>query len=681
MPRLAVALLALCHLGSGATFSLEQVLSAPFPSELTAAPGGGAVAWVLNERGARNVWYAAAPDFKGVRLTAYTKDDGQDIGQPAIAPNGRQVVYVRGGDFDNPGTADPNPASDPAGVEQAVWIVAPGQPPRRIAAGNSPAISPKGDRVAFLRAGQVWTAALDAALVNGSAQLIHTRAGVTAEDLTWSPDGSKLAFVSNRGNHALIAVYDWAAQSISYMDPSVDSDSSPVWSPDGSRIAFIRELQGGEPWSIRVAKVADGSGHRIWSADKGPGSAFHRVEALKQLCWCAGDRIVFPWEKDGWAHLYSVAAEGGAVAALTPGDFEVDHVAFPAGGAEILFSSNQGDIDRRHLWRVGANAGPPRPVTSGEGLEWRPVAAGGGVAFLHSDAKRPARAAILIGGAERDLAPAAVPSDFPAESLVVPRQVIYSSSDGMTIHGQLFLPADPRPGEKRPALVFMHGGPRRQMLLGWHYMDYYNNAYGMNQYLANHGYVVLSINYRSGIGYGHDFREAKNYGAAGASEFHDVEGAGLYLRGRPEVDGARIGLWGGSYGGYLTALGLARASDLFKAGVDFHGVHDWNIERPSRPPLAGTAAAAAIREDAAHVAFEASPLAAIRTWRSPVLLIHGDDDRNVAFSQTMDLVAALRAQGTDFEQLILPDEIHGFLRFESWIKAYAAEVDFFKRSL
>ena len=119
------------------------------------------------------------------------------------------------------------------------------------------------------------------------------------------------------------------------------------------------------------------------------------------------------------------------------------------------------------------------------------------------------------------------------------------------------------------------------MLLGWHYMDYYNNSYAMNQYLASLGYIVLSVNYRSGIGYGLDFREALNYGATGASEFNDVLGAGLYLRSRPDVDPKRIGLWGGSYGGYLTALGLARASNLFAVGVDFHGVHDWSAELTS----------------------------------------------------------------------------------------------------
>ena len=97
------------------TFTLEQVLSAPFPYELTAAPGGGKVAWLLNERGARNVWMASAPDFKGVRLTSYTKDDGQDVGQLCWTPDGKAVIYVRGGDLEFLGRPDPNPAGGPRG--------------------------------------------------------------------------------------------------------------------------------------------------------------------------------------------------------------------------------------------------------------------------------------------------------------------------------------------------------------------------------------------------------------------------------------------------------------------------------------------------------------------------------------------------------------------------------------
>src|SRR5258708_13778286 len=96
----------------------------------------------------------------------------------------------------------------------------------------------------------------------------------------------------------------------------------------------------------------------------------------------------------------------------------------------------------------------------------------------------------------------------------------------------------------------------------------------MNQYLAGKGYVVLSVNYRRGIGYGLNFREALNYGNSGGSEYNDVMGAGLYMASRADVDPKRIGVWGGSYGGYLTAMALARASNMFAARVDMHGVPD-----------------------------------------------------------------------------------------------------------
>ena len=199
----------------------------------------------------------------------------------------------------------------------------------------------------------------------------------------------------------------------------------------------------------------------------------------------------------------------------------------------------------------------------------------------------------------------------------------------------------------------------------------------MNQYLASQGYIVLSVNYRSGIGYGMEFREALNYGANGASEFNDVMGAGLYLRGRADVDAARIGLWGGSYGGYLTAMGLAKASDLFAAGVDFHGVHDWNVVIRNFAPTYNPEKNAAV----AKRAFDSSPIAYVDTWRSPVLLIHADDDRNVPFSETVDMAEALRRKGVYFEQLIFPDDIHGFLLHKNWMEAYEATAAFFDKML
>src|SRR5262249_46375070 len=154
-----------------------------------------------------------------------------------------------------------------------------------------------------------------------------------------------------------------------------------------------------------------------------------------QLFWTDGDRIVFPWERDGWTHLYTVAVDGAGAAPLliTPGQSEVEWVSLSPDHRAILYNSNEGDIDRRHLWSVPAAGGAPTQLTHGDGIEWLPAGcADGSVAYLRSDARRPPRPAIRTpSGAERDLAPDAIPTDFPEASLVVPEAVVFPASDGM----------------------------------------------------------------------------------------------------------------------------------------------------------------------------------------------------------------------------------------------------------
>jgi dipeptidyl aminopeptidase/acylaminoacyl peptidase len=670
-------------------FSVEQILSAPFPSELVASPSGARVAWVFDDRGVRNVWVAEGPAFAGRRLTTYQHDDGQEITGLSFSPDGSALVFVRGGAANRAGEV-PNPASNAAGAEQAVWTVpVGGGDPRKLGAGSGAAVSPKGDLVAFVQRGQIWLAGLSG--TPAAAAAVHARG--SARGLEWSPDGSRLAFVSGRGTHAFIGVVDIASKVITWLEPSLDTDDAPVWSPDGTRVAFIRKSpvrdrvifhpeRDGPPWSIRIADAVTGAGREVWRAAPGRGSVFQPVEFGPQLAWSIDQRLVFPWERDGWKHLYSVAASGGDAVLLTPGAFEVDDVSYAQDGRAAVVSSNQDDIDRRHLWRVttsGASAAVA--MTPGRGLEWNPalLADGTSVAYVSADARRPGQPVLMTsGGSPRELAPGSVAAAFPAAALVEPEAVTIVAADGMKIPGQIFRPASSIPaGQKRPALIFFHGGSRRQMLLGWNYRSYYHNAYAFNQLMASRGYVVLSVNYRSGIGYGLDFREALNYGAAGASEYNDVVGAGLFLRSQPDVDAARIGLWGGSYGGYLTAMGLARASDMFAAGVDVHGVHDWNNAIRNFMPGYN----AERRPDVARLAAASSPMAFIDGWRSPVLLIHGDDDRNVPFGESVDLVEKLRARDVEVEQLVFPDEVHGFLLYRSWTRAYTVAADFLDRQL
>jgi dipeptidyl aminopeptidase/acylaminoacyl peptidase len=665
--------------------TLEGLLSAPFPSELLTAPTGGKVAWVQTAKGVRNVWVAEPPEYRGRPLTRYAQDDGQAIGGLEWTPDARAILYVRGGSANRQGEV-PNPTSDPAGAEQAIWRVSlDGGEPVKIGAGSGIAVSPRGDGIAFVRKGQIFWAPFEGA----AEPVLWVQTRGSARQLRFSPDGSRLAFVSGRGDHSFIGVYDVAAKTVRWMAPSVDSDSSPAWSPDGTRVAFLRipaakkitifrATRSAQPWSILVADVATGQAKAAFRAEPGPGSAFFQMVSANQILWGADDRLVFPWERTGWLLLYSVPAAGGPATLLTPGRFEVESVNLTPDRREVLYSSNQDDVDRRHLWRVAVAGGRPVPITRGTGIEWMPVATSDGkaLAWFRSDARRPGHAVIQTGsGAPRELAPGSIPAEFPESALVEPEPVIFPGADGLAIHGQLFLPKDLARGERRPGVLFLHGGSHRQMVLGWHYTTYYHHTYAFNQYLASRGFIVLSVNYRAGTGYGMEFREALSQGAGGASEFNDVLGAGLYLRSRPDVDPRRIGLWGGSYGGYLTALGLSRASDLFAAGVDVHGVHDWNVGTrtffPSYDPS----------PEEERLAFQSSPMASLDTWRSPVLVVHGDDDRNVAFSETVDLVEALRERGVEVEQLVLPDEVHSFLRSASWLAVFRAAADFLERKL
>jgi len=661
-------------------FTLEQVMSSPFPSDLIVSKRGDKLAWAFDAEGKRNIWVAEGPAFAARQITRSTNDDGQELTDLVFSPNGSAIAYVRGQGKNQSGEI-PNPTSDTAGAKQQVLVVdtRTGRV-TTIGEGSSPFFNPAGDQIIYLRDGKFWTVPT----IGGKERKLFEIRG-TVNSPQWSPDGAELAFVSNRGDHSFIGIYDTRSNYIQFKSPSVDRDVAPRWSPDGKRIAFVRlfnindtfsvDRERLQPWAILVADRV-GEAKQIWRSGDQDNDSFPGINSEDSWQWAANNRLVFPSEKDGWLHLYSIGSDGSGFENLTPGNFEVENVALSQDKSFIVFSTNKSDIDRRHLWWVKVAGGAPRQITAGDGIEMYPALFDNDrrVAFFHSTARDPLMpyTARTDGSNQKSLAPQALPRDFPAAKLVVPEQVIFKAADGTEIHGQLFKPANA--SGKMPAVVFMHGGPVRQMLLGWHYLYYYHNSYAMNQHLASRGYLVLSVNFRSGIGYGRAFRLAQHRGARGASEYQDVVAGAKYLRSRDDVDSKRIGLWGGSYGGYLTALGLARDSDIFRAGVDFHGVHDWSVNVAGLRVPTDTA-------ERIRVARESSPISSVDKWKSPVLLIHGDDDRNVEFAQTVNLVRLLRKNGVDFEQIVFPDEIHDFLRHQNWVWTYSAAGTFLDKHL
>ena len=688
---------AVAQAARSAPFTLDQVRSYPFPTELGAAASGARVAWAVNEQGRRNIYVAAGPAFSARQLTHYDRDDGQELSSVAVSADGKWIVYVRGGDHGSNWDDElpVNVGSNPAPLKVQIFSVSfDGGEPKAIGDGDEPVVSPRSDVVAFIKGNQIWTASIDG---SAPAKALFTVRGENG-DPRWSPDGSRLAFVANRGDHAFIGVYTNDSTPVTWLGPAFARDRSPRWSPDGKRIAFVRLPGAGgapdsllpprpNPWEIWTADAASGAAQRLWKSPETLSGSVPSTDGGTNLGWGAADRIVFLSYQDGWPHLYSIAATGGTALLLTPGHYMAEHIALSGDGRWLVFAGNMGsdslDIDRRHVVRVPVDRAAPEVMTPGSGLEWSPTITGDGATllFISATPQRPplpaamaftsARAAMRTIGADR------IPADFPA-GLVTPKQVVFRSADGLTIHGQLF-EAPGRTAARKPAIVYVHGGPPRQMLLGWHYSDYYANAYALNQYLSSRGFIVLSVNYRLGIGYGYDFHQPPNSGARGAAEYRDVQAGAAYLRALPRVDSSRVGIYGGSYGGYLTALALARNSDLFAAGVDIHGVHDWSAysrafdrQRYEQAPDADSAVA---------TAWHSSPVSSVASWRSPVLLIHGDDDRNVRFSQTTDLVRRLATAKVPFETLVIPDDTHHFLRYANILTVDKAAAAFLERQL
>jgi dipeptidyl-peptidase 4 len=698
--------------------TIARFLSPGYPEDLVSAKHAERIAWHGFESGRRNVYTAAAPAFKAVRLTNFPLDEGAELSNIQLSDDGSLVVFVHGSAPNREGWIA-NPTASPSGTERAIWAVhSAGGSPWRVAEGGNPALSPNGRWVLFVKDGQIYRAAVSPApkateMDKGLKPFIKEWGAQS--NPRWSPDGSKIAFVTTRTDHSFIAVYDVKSRAVTYIAPSVDFDGSPNWSADGRQVAFIRRpglpfgqqaqqgvggigtpngpafgrpggggggfgrrgggdsTRGNDRPGLFRATFEDGSTVSFWIGDVTTGEAHEiwhnqpndrRFPTVQAIAW-AGDAVIFPAEPEEWAHWYAVPVTGkdagAAPADLTTGDGQVEFTALSSDGRTLFYSTNAGDIERRHVWKVSTSGGPAEQVTTGDGIETYPAALASGklVATLSSDALRPfgvgvwPAAAAAKKTAQRIIYPT-LAKDFPKDAEVAPVNVVLKAEDGVEFHSQLFVPRDLKPGEKRPAIIFVHGGPIRQMLLGDHYMWFYHTAYETNQWLQSQGYIVMSVNYRSGIGYGKAFRMAPERGGAGNSEYRDVIAAGRYLQTRADVDPKRVGIWGLSYGGVLTAQALARNSDVFITGVDLAGVHLWGSSL-----------------DTAEVSYKSSAIAAIDSWKSPVLLIQGDDDRNVAFSQTVGLVQLLRAHHVYHELIVFPDDTHESLLNSRWMYVYA----------
>ncbi|WP_293300417.1 prolyl oligopeptidase family serine peptidase [Pedobacter sp. UBA4863] len=663
------------------SLTLEQLLSTPFIADLVADSKTGNLLLSVNNKGARNIYLAAAPTYQLKQLTQFNTDEGQEITSLQISNDGEWAVFVKGGDHGGNSTARPiNPNSSVNTPKLAVYSInLKTAAVKLIGEGNYPSIHPNSKQLTFINEAQIQIAAIDGSVK--PKQLFFDRG--LPRIFRWSPDGKRLAFGSRRTTHSFIGIYEEGKSQIKWVAPSYHKDDYPTWSPDGKQLAFIRQegesmgkdsasVKATSKWQAYVYDLATSATTEIYKS-----STSARVVAPRNLNWSNAQNITFSSYEDGWPHLYAIDPHSKKVKQLTKGNFATENYAYSANGNFIAFCANYAkkdeDVDRKQLGIVDLVKGDFKFLTSGDNIFSTPSFINGdkSIVALSSTAKRPVLPAIveLNGKATPKIIGNALLGNVKYEDLVVPEHVRYTSPDGLQVYGQLFKPKNIK--DKAPAIVYIHGGPRRQMYLGWHHLDYYFYNYAMNQYLASQGYVVLSVNYRSGTGYGYAFQNAARAGRNGASEYQDILAAGNWLAQQDFVNADKIGVYGGSHGGFLTAMALAKNSDVFKVGVDIHGVH-MRLKAPGNP-------ASLNKNDLA--ALHSSPSYWVDGWKSPALIIHGDDDQNVNFQHSIDLYNRLKNRNVDIELLIIPDETHHWMVFKNLLEVNKATFNFLHKYL
>lgn len=671
--RSVYVVLVLCAhaLAAPAASADERFLQFPLTELISGATTAEAVLWSVREGARTSIQFAAAPKFAAVTLFMKSDDDGQPISAIALSPDGRLAVFQTAAAF--AGERAYNPAGLIEPPRPRLWAVAtrPGSSPREIGPGVNPEFAADG-RLIYRHDGDLHMVELA-----GNAPLapVIVEGGARFENIAWMPDGRAFLFTEDRGGYSFIGAYRLGADRVEWIVSAPDRLASPAISPDGRRAAYRRfagrehsrsyDQTEHEPFSIETVDLASRNIRVWWRTDARAGSAGDDGGTPR---WIGNDRLLFRSEHDGWERLYVMRDGEDAPAALSEPNCEVAENELLAP-ATLVFVHNCNDLDTRQLSLVDLGTGRTTAVAPDDLIVASPTTAGERyVAFVGATADAPPLLRILDRRSgkivfEQNSEDFGWRSPFTAPR---PTAVRIESSEG-AVHAQLFLPGTAKAAGRgpHPALIYVHGGPQRQMFPAFHYMGYYANVYAMNRQLAERGYVVLSVNYRSGSGYGRDFREAAGRGWRAASEYADVLTAARYLAARPEVDSRRLGIWGGSYGGLLTGQALARDSALFKAGVAVHGVFDWSWPT-TRPGHLNPSHFFGVGPEDRATALASSPLGAIDGWRSPVLLFSGDEDANVDVIETVDLTQRLRARGVEVQTTLVPGEAHGFVRHSTW---------------
>ncbi len=543
--------------------------------------------------------------------------------------------------------------------------------------------SPDGKRLAFASQGSIWTVSAE----GGSPQRLTSAPPgggdprqATDRDPRWSPDGHWILFTSGRrGNNSLLVVSADGNVTIS-LTPASEEAAEGRWSPDGRRILFVGRADSyfsgrlevlpfdatrlGTPTVLYTAPIDRGGGWSIRGAEWSPD----------------GRSAVTVLQNDGWNHLYLLPTSGGDPKQLTTGNAEDSDPQFSPDGKTIAFTSNRGLPESTNLWTVPVHGGSPQQIatfaTAGTTSDptWSPS---GDTLFFHHGSSSEATDlfSVSIAGGPHD--PVALTHTTPqtlAHAFQLPERVTWKSGDGQEIDGLLYKPRLSKPGSKRPAVLWIHGGPEGQDTF---HLD------GWAQYLAQQGYVVLEPNYRGSSGFGEVFRN-RNVEDSNGGEVDDVAAGAHLLVEKYNVDPARIGIGGGSHGGTMVAYAVTRYPELFAAAEELYGVVDRELFVYRTNPQSATRWMMKMGgkpSEKPENYRRADVLLSVDKVRTPLLVLHGENDPQVPPAESELFVRDLRKQGKTVFYFTYPNELHGFSQPAHRLDAWGKQVAFFDHFL
>jgi dipeptidyl aminopeptidase/acylaminoacyl peptidase len=589
----------------------------------------------------------------------------RQVGSPTWSPDGKTVAFI----------------SNLSGRNNLWLVPAEGGWPMQLTVSDqrqtSPTWSPDGKWIAYMSdydGDEQWDIFLVSPKTGQVVNLTKTRE-IAEESPTWSPDGRYLAYMVKPKTSSVfeIDVYDSLMRQVKHLTTRTAKDRmnvAPIWSRDGKFIVYTQEQSKGTDSNIFVADVATGQSTLLTP---------HEGESLYAANDVSPDGkhiLITSNAGNGYQNAGLLDLATKKIHWLTQEKWEVSGENFSPDGKHLTYTANVDGNTDIYLYEIatgkaralplpkGLNqpAGNPSPFTrdSSHLLYYHngPTAPGDLWVYNLADSKSQQLTHSLVGGV-RSL------------DMVEPSLVHYPSQDGKwTISAFVYVPYNlPRNGQ-HPAIVYVHGGPTAQTM---------NSFNRFVQYVANQGYIVIAPNYRGSTGYGKEFQQA-NLFDMGGGDLQDVLAAAAWIKQTGYVDPKKVILMGGSYGGYMTMMGVTKAPELWAAGVPIVPFVNWFTEIQNEDPVLQQSDLATMGDPEKNKALyeDRSPINFVDQIKAPLYLLAGGNDPRCPKTEAQQVVDAIKKRGGVVEYKVYENEGHGFARVENQIDAYKRVADFLK---